>query len=214
MAPKPKNITFKGTIPAIHPSFCDWTRFSTIMAPNVRVDDGVPAGMPLPFMPSGVLLNTTRRYLQDNNIKTRHFIGASKYQKVAHDEIVGWHQVGVLQYQFTDSTMSIPSGEVRTHTNNKFWYKKINGSWKIMFERETFHEKKTVVTKDEDKDPDETEDEFDPDETDDEFDPDETEDDDEFDPDANQADDEEDENDWDWKYDSDDDKYAQYAKKK
>jgi len=64
-------------------------------------------------------------------LKTQHFIGGTKWEKVSEDEIIGWHQLRVPHQKYTDATMSEVAVKGHAHSTNQHWYKKIDGEWKF-----------------------------------------------------------------------------------
>lgn len=69
--------------------------------------------------------------LGDKTLKTQHFCGASKFEKVSDDEIMAWHQLRVPHQKYTDETMSKIAVKGHAHSTNTHWYKKIDGVWKF-----------------------------------------------------------------------------------
>lgn len=69
--------------------------------------------------------------LGDKTLKTQHFCGASKWEKVSDDEIIGWHQLRVPHQRYTDETMTTVLMKGHAHSTNQHWYKKIDGVWKF-----------------------------------------------------------------------------------
>jgi len=69
--------------------------------------------------------------LGDKTLKTQHFCGASKWEKVSDDEIIGWHQLRVPHQRYTDETMSKVLMKGHAHSTNQHWYKKVDGMWKF-----------------------------------------------------------------------------------
>ena len=64
-------------------------------------------------------------------LKTQHFIGGTKWERVSDDEVIGWHQLRVPHQRYTDLTMTKVAVKGHAHSTNKHWYKKINGVWKF-----------------------------------------------------------------------------------
>jgi scytalone dehydratase len=69
--------------------------------------------------------------LGDPLLKTQHFIGASRWERVSADEVVGYHQLRVPHQKYTDATMKVVKLKGHAHGTNKHWYKKVNGTWKF-----------------------------------------------------------------------------------
>jgi scytalone dehydratase len=69
--------------------------------------------------------------LGDKRLKTQHFCGASKFEKVSDDEILGYHQLRVPHQKYTDETLSEVKVKGHAHSTNTHWYKKVDGGWKF-----------------------------------------------------------------------------------
>ncbi len=69
--------------------------------------------------------------LGDKTLKTQHFQGASKFEKVSDDEIIGYHQLYVPHQRYEDETMSKVILMGHAHSTNVHWYKKVDGEWKF-----------------------------------------------------------------------------------
>jgi scytalone dehydratase len=64
-------------------------------------------------------------------LKTQHFVGGTKWEKVSDNEAIGWHQLRVPHQRYTDLTMKTVVVKGHAHSTNKHWYKKIDGVWKF-----------------------------------------------------------------------------------
>lgn len=64
-------------------------------------------------------------------LKTQHFIGGTRWEKVSDDEIIGWHQLRVPHQKYTDATMTEVAVKGHAHSTNQHWYRKIDGVWKF-----------------------------------------------------------------------------------
>lgn len=71
------------------------------------------------------------KVLGDKKLKTQHFCGGSKFEKVSDDEIMGWHQLRVPHQKYTDETLSTVAVKGHAHSTNTHWYKKVDGQWKF-----------------------------------------------------------------------------------
>lgn len=69
--------------------------------------------------------------LGDPLLKTQHFIGASRWEKVSDTEVVGWHQLRVPHQRYTDDTRTEVAIKGHAHGTNQHWYRKIDGLWKF-----------------------------------------------------------------------------------
>jgi len=64
-------------------------------------------------------------------LRTQHFVGASRWEKVSDDEVVGYHQLRVPHQKYTDETLTEVAVKGHAHSANKHWYKKVDGVWKF-----------------------------------------------------------------------------------
>lgn len=73
------------------------------------------------------------KVIGDPTLKTQHFCGASKWEKVpgTDDEIIGYHQLRVPHQRYEDETCSKVILKGHAHATNKHWYKKVDGVWKF-----------------------------------------------------------------------------------
>ena len=78
-----------------------------------------------------VAMASDAHVLGDPLLKTQHFIGASKWEKVSDIEVIGWHQLRVPHQRFTDETMKEVAVKGHAHGSNQHWYKKVDGAWRF-----------------------------------------------------------------------------------
>ena len=70
-------------------------------------------------------------FLGDLHIRTQHFMGAAKYERVSETEIIGNYQIYAAHQRYTDLTLERVENRGHGHSCIKHWYKKIDGSWKL-----------------------------------------------------------------------------------
>jgi len=111
----------------------DWKRLEKIIAPTLRIDyrsflnklwEAMPAEEFIGMISSPLVLG-------DKTLMTQHFCGASKFEKVSDDEIIGWHQLRVPHQRYKDETRSEVLVKGHAHSTNQHWYKKVDGEWKF-----------------------------------------------------------------------------------
>jgi scytalone dehydratase len=78
-----------------------------------------------------VAMASSPAVLGDPLLKTQHFIGASKWEKVSDDEVIAYHQLRVPHQKYADSDMKEIVVKGHAHSTNKHWYKKVDGVWKF-----------------------------------------------------------------------------------
>ena len=111
----------------------DWDRLRACIAPSMRIDYRSFLNKIWEAMPAEeyVAMASSPEVLGDPLLKTQHFIGASKWEKVSDTEVVGWHQLRVPHQRYTDSTKTEIAVKGHAHGTNQHWYRKIDGVWKF-----------------------------------------------------------------------------------
>lgn len=69
--------------------------------------------------------------LGDPTLKTQHFIGGTRWEKVSDTEIIGYHQLRVPHQKYVDADMKVVKVKGHAHSTNKHWYRKVEGVWKF-----------------------------------------------------------------------------------
>ena len=69
--------------------------------------------------------------LGDPSLKTQHFIGGTRWEKVSYTDAIGYHQLRVPHQKYTDASCKEVAVKGHAHSFNKHWYKKIDGVWKF-----------------------------------------------------------------------------------
>ncbi|KAF4856122.1 Scytalone dehydratase [Colletotrichum siamense] len=64
-------------------------------------------------------------------LKTQHFIGGTRWEKVSDTEVIGHHQLRVPHQKYTDASRKTVAVKGHAHSYNMHWYKKVNGVWKF-----------------------------------------------------------------------------------
>jgi len=111
----------------------DWNRLSKVIAPTLRIDYRSFLGKLWEAMPAEEYLAMASNpdVLGDPLLMTQHFIGASRWEKVSDDEVIGYHQLRVPHQRWTDATRTAVAIKGHAHSHNTHWYKKVNGVWKF-----------------------------------------------------------------------------------
>jgi len=111
----------------------DWDRLRKIVAPTLRIDYRSFLNKIWEAMPADeyVKMASDPKVLGDKTLMTQHFCGASKWEKVSDDEIIGYHQLRVPHQKYTDETRSQVLVKGHAHSSNTHWYKKVDGEWKF-----------------------------------------------------------------------------------
>jgi scytalone dehydratase len=64
-------------------------------------------------------------------LRTQHFVGASRWEKVSDTEVIGYHQLRVPHQKYTDESCTEVAVKGHAHSANKHWYRKVDGVWKF-----------------------------------------------------------------------------------
>lgn len=62
-------------------------------------------------------------------LKTQHFIGGTRWEKVSATEIVGWHQLRVPHQRYADASLTAIAVKGHAHSTNQHWYRKVGDVW-------------------------------------------------------------------------------------
>ena len=131
MTPKFVFLSRSSTSPLI---ICqDWPRLRAAVAPTIRVDYRSFLNKLWEALPADeyVAMASDPHVLGDPLLKTQHFIGSSKWEKVSDTEVIGWHQLRVPHQRYTDETKTQVAVKGHAHGTNQHWYKKVDGKWKF-----------------------------------------------------------------------------------
>ena len=129
----------------------DWTRLEKILAPHLnvkppptlgyhsdllmhqQVDYSIVGHTKIDDLPAKdfLLMMSSPSFLGDPLVRTQHFIGASKYEKLSDTEIVGHYQIRAAHQRYTGPDMMIVENKGHGHSFIKHWYRKVDGVWKL-----------------------------------------------------------------------------------
>ncbi|KAI1772554.1 Scytalone dehydratase [Hypoxylon cercidicola] len=111
----------------------DWDRLRKCIAPTLRIDyrsflDKLWEAMPAEEY---VAMVSSPAVLGDPLLKTQHFIGGTKWEKISDTEVQGTHQLRVPHQRYTDATRTKVAVKGHAHSTNYHIYRKIDGVWKF-----------------------------------------------------------------------------------
>ncbi|PSR79726.1 scytalone dehydratase-like protein [Coniella lustricola] len=111
----------------------DWERLSKCIAPTIRVDYRSFLNKLWEAMPAAEFLSmiSDTTVLGNPLLRTQHFVGGSRWEKVSDTEVIGHHQLRVPHQVYTDATLSQVKVKGHAHSYNKHWYRKVDGVWKF-----------------------------------------------------------------------------------
>jgi len=78
-----------------------------------------------------VTMASDKAVLGNPLLRTQHFIGGTKWERVSDNEAIGYHQLRVPHQIYTDSSLKQVAVKGHAHSTNKHWYKKVDGTWKF-----------------------------------------------------------------------------------
>ena len=78
-----------------------------------------------------IAMISSRSVLGDPLLRTQHFIGGTRWERVSDTEVIGHHQLRVPHQKYRDETLSEVLVKGHAHSYNKHWYRKIGGVWKF-----------------------------------------------------------------------------------
>ncbi|KAK7717722.1 Scytalone dehydratase [Diaporthe eres] len=64
-------------------------------------------------------------------LRTQHFVGGSRWEKVSDTEVIGHHQLRVPHQVYTDASLKEVRVKGHAHSYNMHWYRKVDGVWKF-----------------------------------------------------------------------------------
>ncbi|EON99145.1 putative scytalone dehydratase protein [Phaeoacremonium minimum UCRPA7] len=111
----------------------DWKRLEKCIAPTLRIDyrsflDKIWEAMPAEEF---IAMISDKSVLGNPLLKTQHFIGGTRWEKVSDTEVIGHHQLRVPHQVYTDATMTEVRVKGHAYSYNKHWYRKVDGEWKF-----------------------------------------------------------------------------------
>ena len=70
--------------------------------------------------------------LGNPQLRTQHFIGgASKWEKVSEDYVIGYHQLRVPHQVYSDAALTNVAVKGHAHSHNTHFYRRVGGVWKF-----------------------------------------------------------------------------------
>ena len=70
-------------------------------------------------------------FVSDPLVCTQHHIGASKWQKVKDDIVIGHHQLRAAHQRYSAADRKVVESKGQSHAMVKHFYHKLNGDWKL-----------------------------------------------------------------------------------
>ncbi|KAI9660794.1 MAG: succinate dehydrogenase flavoprotein subunit [Alyxoria varia] len=119
-----------------HQETQDWNRLSKCITPTLKVDYTSFLSKSWDSMPASeyIAMASSPSVLGNPLLKTQHFVsGATRWEKISDDEVVGHHQLRVPHQRYKDDTFKEVEVKGHAHSRNKHWYKKSleDGVWRF-----------------------------------------------------------------------------------
>ncbi|KAJ4129166.1 Pituitary homeobox 2 [Fusarium equiseti] len=111
----------------------DWARLGDILAPELTVDYTEVTGQKWDAMSAKdfVAMVSDVGFVGDPLVDSQHFIGASKYEVVSEDCVVGSHQLRAAHQRYTGPDKKTVEAKGHCHALMQHTYLKIGGDWKL-----------------------------------------------------------------------------------
>jgi scytalone dehydratase len=111
----------------------DWDRLAKCIAPTLLIDYRSFLNKIWEAMPAEefVAMASDPHVLGDPLLRTQHFIGGTKWERVNDDEIIGYHQLRVPHQRYADDSLTKVALKGHAHSANTHYYRKVEGVWKF-----------------------------------------------------------------------------------
>ena len=70
-------------------------------------------------------------FVGDPLVHTQHHIGASKWEKISDEEVIGHHQLRAAHQRYTGPDKQTVENKGHGHATIKHFYRKVDGDWKF-----------------------------------------------------------------------------------
>ncbi|KIH87751.1 scytalone dehydratase [Sporothrix brasiliensis 5110] len=111
----------------------DWDRLRRCIAPTLRIDYRSFLNKLWEAMPAEefIAMISDPNVLGNPLLRTQHFFGASRWERVSDTEVIGYHQLRVPHQVYTDASLATVAVKGHAHSANTHWYRKVDGVWKF-----------------------------------------------------------------------------------
>lgn len=98
-----------------------------------QVDYSIVGHSKIEDMPAAefVSMMSSPKFLGDPLVRTQHLMGASKYERVSENEIIGHHQIRAAHQRYTGPDRLTVENRGHGHSFIMHWYRKVDGVWKL-----------------------------------------------------------------------------------
>ncbi|KAL4950056.1 Scytalone dehydratase [Aspergillus filifer] len=111
----------------------DWERLRRCIAPSLRIDYRAFVNKLWEDMPAAefIAMASSPHFLGNPYLKTQHFVGRTKWEKIDDDVILGHHQMRVAHQKHADAEMKEVIAKGHSHGSATMTYRKVDGVWKF-----------------------------------------------------------------------------------
>ncbi|KAL9094200.1 MAG: hypothetical protein Q9165_003615 [Trypethelium subeluteriae] len=111
----------------------DWDRLRRILAPSVRLDFRSLRGeLHDKLSPDAyVAILSSMQLLGDKRMRTQHFLGGTKWQRLNDGTVRADHQIRVAHQRYAKEDLAEVINKGHAHGVTTHWYRKVDGDWKI-----------------------------------------------------------------------------------
>ncbi|TGO49993.1 hypothetical protein BCON_0194g00030 [Botryotinia convoluta] len=111
----------------------DWKRLESIIAPELLVDYTTIGKARWEAMPASqfMAMVTDDDFLGDPCVKTQHLLGATRWEKISDDYVIGHHQLRAGHQVYVNADLVEIKLKGHSHATNEHYYKKVDGVWKF-----------------------------------------------------------------------------------
>ena len=74
---------------------------------------------------------TDDKFLGDPCVKTQHLLGATRWERVSDDRVIGHHQLRAAHQVYTAPDLKEVKLRGHSHATNEHFYEKVDGVWKF-----------------------------------------------------------------------------------
>ncbi|OAA63527.1 Scytalone dehydratase [Niveomyces insectorum RCEF 264] len=111
----------------------DWNRLSRCIAPTLRIDYRSFLNKLWEAMPADefIAMISDKNVLGNPLLRTQHFFGQTRWERVSDTEVIGYHQLRVPHQVYKDASLTEVAVKGHAHSANTHWYRKVDGVWKF-----------------------------------------------------------------------------------
>ena len=71
------------------------------------------------------------KLLGDKRLKTQHFLGGAKWERLGEGTVRADHQIRVAHQRYENEDLAVVANKGHAHGITQHWYRKIEGTWKL-----------------------------------------------------------------------------------